>query len=117
MKSENTVALFSIASYTALLWARCALPQEEKGPGIHCLRMRQFSKIIRKPDIAPGYFCYSNRHSRRGKWDVSAVRGAMSAAMFLQSYSLNQLGLPNLSLKEEQRLAVKAIYEGRDVLV
>ena len=70
-----------IASYPqALLRARCALPQEEKGPGIHCLRMRQFSEIFRKPDIEPGYFRYFNRHSRRGKWDVSAIRGAMSAA-------------------------------------
>ena len=33
------------------------------------------------------------------------------------SYSLSQLGLPHLSLKEEQRLAVKAVYEGRDVFV
>ena len=81
------------------------------------------SEIFRKPDIAPGYFRYFNRHSRRGKWEVSAIRGAMSAAeasdVFADalSYSLNQLGLPHLSLKEEQRLAVKAIYEGRDVFV
>ena len=34
------------------------------------------------------------------------------------SFSLNQLGLPHLPLiKEEQRLAVKAIYEGRGVFV
>ena len=86
--------------------------------------MRQFSEIFRKPDIAPGYFRYFNRHSRRGKWDVrGAIRGAMSAAeasdVFADalSYSLNQLGLPRLSLIEEQRLAVKAIYEGRDVFV
>ena len=33
------------------------------------------------------------------------------------SFSLVQLGLPNVVLKEEQRCAVKAIYEGRDVFV
>ena len=33
------------------------------------------------------------------------------------SFSLVQLGLPNVVLKEEQRCAVKDIYEGRDVFV
>ena len=96
---------------------------EEKGPGIHCLRMRQFSEIFSEIGYSPGYFRYFNRYGRRGKWDVSVMRGAMSAADASDdfadalSYSLNQLGLPHVSLKEEQRLAVKEIYEGRDVFV
>ena len=33
------------------------------------------------------------------------------------SYSLEQLSLSHLSLKDEQRSAIRAVYEGRDVFV
>ena len=33
------------------------------------------------------------------------------------SYALGKLGLPHVTLKEEQRLAIKAIFDGRDVFV
>ena len=33
------------------------------------------------------------------------------------SFSLEKLGLPNLTLEKEQRLAVKAVYDGNDTFV
>ena len=33
------------------------------------------------------------------------------------AFSLKQLGLPHVSLKEEQSSAIRAIYDGRDVFV
>jgi len=33
------------------------------------------------------------------------------------AFSLEKLGLPDVSLKAEQRSAIKAMYEGRDVFV
>lgn len=39
---------------------------------------------------------------------------AFSAAL---TYSLDKLGLPQVCLKEEQRAAIKAVYQGRDVFV
>ena len=42
-----------------------------------------------------------------------------SAEVFLRAleFSLVQLGLPDVVLKEEQRCAIEAIYQGRDVFV
>lgn len=33
------------------------------------------------------------------------------------AYSLDELRLTNVSLKEEQRVAIKAVYEGRDTFI
>lgn len=44
--------------------------------------------------------------------DVSGERFAAALA-----FSLEKLGISHVSLKEEQRLAVKAIYDGKDVFV
>ncbi len=45
---------------------------------------------------------------------VSASSEDFSSAL---TFSLGQLKLPGLSLKEEQRAAIKAVYEGKDVFV
>ena len=44
---------------------------------------------------------------------------AMASCSFkeAQSYALVQLGMPLLSLKEEQKQAIHAIYSGSDVFV
>ena len=33
------------------------------------------------------------------------------------SYALERLGMPNLTLKEEQRKSLKAVYQGNSVFV
>ena len=45
--------------------------------------------------------------------------GIDSSQQFTQalSYALTKLGSPEMSLKKEQRLAIQAVYGGRDVFV
>ena len=33
------------------------------------------------------------------------------------SYALEKLGVPDLILKEEQRLSIQAVYDGKDVFI
>ncbi len=50
---------------------------------------------------------------------VCADSSSEASASFLDAiaFSLNKLCMPEVSLKEEQRSAFKAIYEGKDVFV
>ena len=50
---------------------------------------------------------------------VSVAIGSSFSSPFLEAitYALSELGTPELSLKEEQKLAIHAVYSGSDVFV
>ena len=45
---------------------------------------------------------------------MASSSGTFSSA---QSYDLEQLGTPNLTLKEEQRKSLEVVYQGNSVLI
>ena len=96
---------------------------EKRTPGNYCLCMR----VIYQTSGKIGYSCNLPCNDDVTSCSGVAVSAKMASCMASTtvdrsvtqavSYALRKLGKPQLSLKEEQRSSIKAIYEGKNVFV
>ena len=93
-------------------------PLREKGPGIHCLRMR----LISQHSAAPAYHRVMSAVWWR-QYVYTAVLSIVYAIMATRvedldrsiSYALQPLQCAARTPKPEQRTSLKSVYEGKDV--
>ena len=89
---------------------------ERKGPGIYCLRVCEnlhisFGKL-------PGTSRLANALRGTTEAPLATSLNTPNVSSFddaLSYYSLNELKLSHVTLKEEQRRVIELVYNGKDV--